>query len=111
MPKRIDAFALNKKYRTLKYVADDVEEEWMALAYPGKFVGVGEDAQAAMHMAKMRYRAEKKKFLEADESRTEKEWEEHASKRQVKIEEAHGKFGISKKSVWSEDDMQKKKEK
>ncbi len=107
MPNEIRVIELNY-YRN--HAADfQVSEElegYIAFAFPGRFVGVGETREEAMTMAKMRLRASRKSHLNS--GKTENDWIKWAMDRGAKILDLYNKMGLKKSHVWEEDDLEKK---
>jgi hypothetical protein len=102
---KIDDSELGKRYRESLKLSNEIPDGWVAFAYPGKFIGTGDTAEDAMHMAKMRLRSQKKKFLEKN---PEEDWDCFAKNRREKLDKVHDKLGIKLDSTWNEDNIEKK---
>lgn len=106
MPNKIEVINLDFYRATAGFDVSDELEGFIAFAYPGRFVGVGETREEAMLMAKMRLR--KSRTSHTEKGKTEAEWSAWAKDRSTKILEAYKKIGMGKAQVWDEDNLEKK---
>lgn len=102
MPSRIEIM----QAKTVSYeVEQALQDGYLAFAYPGKFVGWGETMEEALHMARMRLRSVRKKFLETHHK--EGEWHMYATNRHEKMDKLHDLRGIKLESTWNEENVDK----